>query len=225
MAKLILMRHGQSCWNLNNLFTGWVDIPLSTQGIDEALKGGQRLKNEVIDVIFTSTLVRALMTAMLAMSVNHTTKVPVISHAGESKLEEWSRIYSPLAEEQTIPVLRAWELNERMYGKLQGVNKAELAEQFGAEQVQIWRRSYDIAPPEGESLKMTAARSIPYFQQYIVPYLEQEKNVFVVAHGNSLRSIMMLLDQLSEEEVVSLELATGLPVIYQYTDGNFIKQN
>jgi 2,3-bisphosphoglycerate-dependent phosphoglycerate mutase len=224
MVKLILMRHGQSQWNLYNLFTGWVDIPLSTAGIEEALEGGRRIQNEPIDMIFTSSLIRAQMTAMLAMTVHHSGKVPVILHPGEGKLEEWGRIYSPLAQSQTIPVIRAWELNERMYGQLQGVNKKELADKYGAEQVQIWRRSFDVPPPNGESLEMTAARSIPYFEKIIVPCLQQGQNVFVAAHGNSLRSIMMKLDGLSAQEVVRLELATGLPVIYQYENGRFTKQ-
>lgn len=224
MVKLILMRHGQSQWNLYNLFTGWVDIPLSKEGIDEALEGGRRIQNEPIDIIFTSTLIRAQMTAMLVMALHHSGKVPVILHPGEGRIEEWGKIYSSAAASQTVPVIRAWELNERMYGELQGVNKKELAEKYGAEQVQIWRRSFDVPPPNGESLQMTAARSIPYFKQTIVPRLEQGQNVFIAAHGNSLRSIMMDLDGLSAEEVVRLELATGLPIIYHFENGQFIKQ-
>lgn len=225
MAKLILMRHGQSQWNLYNLFSGWVDIPLSLKGVEEALEGGRQIQNEPIDVIFTSTLIRAQMTAMLAMTVHHSGKVPVILHPGEGKLEDWAKIHSPSAQAQTIPVICAWELNERMYGDLQGLNKAELAEKYGAEQVQIWRRSYDVPPPKGESLKMTAARTIPYFEQAIVPLIKQGLNVFVAAHGNSLRSIIMDLDELSEQEVVKLELPTGLPVIYVYENDKFIKQS
>lgn len=224
MGKLILMRHGQSQWNLYNLFTGWVDIPLSTKGVEEALEGGRRIKDEPIDVIFTSTLIRAQMTAMLAMTVHHSGKVPVILHPGEGKMEEWSHIYSRITEAQTIPVICAWELNERMYGELQGVNKAELAAQYGVEQVQIWRRSFDVPPPGGESLEMTAARSIPYFEQQILPFLERGQHVFVAAHGNSLRSIIMKLDKLNTQEVISLELATGHPIIYTYTNGSFTKQ-
>ncbi len=224
MVKLILMRHGQSVWNLYNLFTGWVDIPLSSQGVEEALTNGRRIKDEPIDIIFTSTLIRAQMTAMLALTEHHSGKVPVILHPGEGKLEEWAHIHSAAAQAQTIPVIRAWELNERMYGELQGVNKQELAEKYGAEQVQIWRRSFDVPPPHGESLEMTAARSIPYFEKQILPCLEQGQNVFVVAHGNSLRSIIMKLDGLTPQEVVRLELATGLPVIYNYENGSFTKQ-
>ena len=224
MVKLILMRHGESQWNLLNLFTGWIDIPLSTNGIKESLDGGRTIQNEPIDIIFTSTLIRAQMTAMIAMTVHASGKVPVILHQGEAKLEEWSKIHNLATEAQTIPVIRAWELNERMYGELQGFNKKELADKFGAEQVQIWRRSYDVPPPAGESLEMTASRTLPYFEQAIVPCLKQGKNVFVAAHGNSLRSIMMKLDGLSPDEVVRLELATGLPVIYLYENGSFTKQ-
>lgn len=224
MVKLILMRHGQSQWNLNNLFTGWVDIPLSSQGVQEALEGGIKIKDEPIDIIFTSTLIRAQMTAMLAMTEHHSGKVPMILHSGEGKLDEWGQIHSPDALSQTIPVIRAWELNERMYGELQGINKTELRQRFGDEQVQIWRRSFDVPPPSGESLEMTAARSIPYFTTTVVPYLQKGQNVFIAAHGNSLRSIIMHLDGLSKEEVVSLELPTGLPVIYTYANGQFTKQ-
>jgi 2,3-bisphosphoglycerate-dependent phosphoglycerate mutase len=224
MAKLILMRHGESEWNLSNLFTGWVDIPLSTGGIKESLAGGEKIKEEPIDIIYTSSLIRAIMTAMLAMTVHASGKVPVILHPGEGKLEEWAQIYSETAREKTIPVIRAWELNERMYGELQGLNKRETAERFGAEQVQIWRRSYDVAPPNGESLKVTAARSLPYFEKHILPRLEEGQNVFISAHGNSLRSIMMKLDHLSPEQVVKLELTTGHPIIYEFHQGHFTKQ-
>ena len=121
----------------------------------------------------------------------------------------------------TVPVYQAWELNERMYGRLQGLNKTKTAEKYGAEQVKIWRRSYDTPPPEGESLAMTAARTIPYFKSQIVPYLDRGENVFVSAHGNSLRSILMHLDGLSKEEVLELELATGEPIIYHYNEGKW----
>lgn len=222
-AKLILMRHGESVWNKLNLFTGWVDVPLSSKGIEESLKGGERIKDTPIDVIFTSTLVRAQMTAFLAMSVHHSKKVPVVLHPHEGHLEEWAKIYGKEAAQNVIPVHRAWELNERMYGELQGLNKAETMEKFGKEQVQIWRRSYDIAPPNGESLALTAARAIPYFQEKVIPVLKQGLNVFIAAHGNSLRSIIMSLDGLSKEEVVRLELATGEPITYEFANNTFAK--
>lgn len=223
MAKLILLRHGQSKWNKRNLFTGWVDVPLSAEGIDEALSAGKLIRDIPIDIIYTSSLIRAQMTAMLVMSEHSAGKVPVVLHPGQGKLEEWANIYSEEAKKNCIPVICAWELNERMYGELQGLNKAETAEKFGAEQVKIWRRSYNIAPPNGESLEMTAARAIPYFNKHIIPRLKENLNVFISAHGNSLRSIIMLLDGLSKDEVVQLELATGVPVVYDYRDGVFAK--
>lgn len=223
MSKLIMMRHGQSQWNEMNLFTGWVDIPLTNKGIEEAIEGGKVIKDIPIDIIFTSSLIRAIMTAMIVMNYHSSGKVPIITHPGEGKLEEWAQIYSDETKKRCIPVIRAWELNERMYGELQGLNKAETAEKFGADQVKLWRRSYDICPPNGESLELTAARSIPYFEKTIVPQLKQGKNVFISAHGNSLRSIIMELDNLSKQEVLNLELATGAPIIYDYRDGNFIK--
>lgn len=222
-ATLILMRHGLSEWNSLNLFTGWVDVPLSKKGIDEALAGGKAIRDIPIDVIFTSSLIRAQMTAMIAMLGHSSGKVPVIQHKGEGKLEEWSTIHNPKAKEKTVPVYEAWQLNERMYGDLQGLDKNETREKYGADQVKIWRRSYSTPPPHGESLEMTAARSIPYFRDNIVPYLKRGQNVFIAAHGNSLRSIIMDLDKLTKEQVVALELATGLPVIYRYSEGAFQK--
>jgi 2,3-bisphosphoglycerate-dependent phosphoglycerate mutase len=224
MTKLIMMRHGESCWNQRNLFTGWVDVPLSPKGIQEALEGGKRIKDLPIDIIFTSTLVRAQMTAFLAMSEHHSGKVPVVLHPNEGKLGEWGKIYSDQAQSEIIPVIYSWELNERMYGELQGLDKAETAKKFGDDQVKIWRRSYDTAPPNGESLAMTAARSIPYFREKIVPVLKKGQHVFISAHGNSLRSICMYLDNLSKEQVVNLEIATGAPIIYDYQNGKFKKE-
>jgi 2,3-bisphosphoglycerate-dependent phosphoglycerate mutase len=221
MSKLIMMRHGQSTWNKLNLFTGWVDIPLSEEGIQEAIEGGQNIKNIPIDVVFTSSLIRSIMTAMLVMNQHCSEKVPVILHQHEELFGDWSKIYSETTQQQCIPVIRAWELNERMYGELQGLNKEDTIKKYGAEQVQLWRRSYNTCPPKGESLAMTAERSIPYFRNTIVPYLEQGQNVFISAHGNSLRSIVMFLEGLSQEQVIKLELATGHPLIYTYEQGLF----
>lgn len=224
MALLIMLRHGESEWNRQNQFTGWVDVPLSSKGVEEALKAGELIKDIPIDVIFTSTLIRAQMTLMLAMLKHSGKKVPILLHEGEGRLEEWGKIYSSKAEDETVPVYKSWHLNERMYGELQGLNKAETAEKFGKEQVKIWRRSYSTPPPSGESLEMTAARTIPYFEETIVPYLKRGKNVFISAHGNSLRSIIMDLDGLSKEEVVNLEIATGSPLLYEYKAGAFTKK-
>ncbi len=224
MSKLILLRHGQSEWNRLNQFTGWVDIPLSTGGIEEALQAGREIADIPIDIIFTTTLVRAQMTAFLAMTQHKSGKVPVVLHTGEGNLETWGQIHSQKAVEMTIPVVRAWELNERWYGDLQGLNKAETAEEYGAEQVQIWRRSYDTCPPNGESLAGTAGRSIPYFEEQVVPQLNEGRNVLISAHGNSLRSIIMILDKLSKDEVVKLEIPTGEPIVYDYVNGECVKQ-
>lgn len=220
-SKLILLRHGQSEWNKLNLFTGWVDIPLSMKGIEEALEAGEKIAEIPIDVIYISSLMRAQMTAMIAMAGHKGGRIPQILHTGEGKLDEWAKIHNPKAAKTTIPVITAWELNERMYGDLQGLDKRETMDQYGEEQVHIWRRSFDTPPPNGECLADTAARSIPYFQEKIVPHLASGQNVFISAHGNSLRSIIMHLDNLSKEEVLKLELGTGVPIIYEYEGGEF----
>lgn len=221
--KLILMRHGQSAWNQKNLFTGWVDIPMDEVGVQESIEGGKKIRDIPVDVIYTSTLVRAQTTVVLAMMHHASGKIPVFQHPGEGRLAEWSHINSDATREGTIPVFAAWELNERMYGDLQGLNKAETAKKYGDEQVRIWRRSFDVAPPNGESLKMTAARTIPYFQKQIVPHLQKGESAFVVAHGNSLRSIVMHLEGLSNEEVLNLEIATGAHRVYTYEKGKWTK--
>ena len=184
------MRHGESQWNLENRFTGWVDVPLSEKGIAEAKNAGESLKKEGIrfDRAYTSDLQRAQNTLKLMLEV--------LGQTG-------------------IPIEKDQALNERHYGELQGLNKAETAKKFGDEQVKIWRRSYDIAPPGGESLKDTAERALPYFEQRIVPDLKRGLNVLVSAHGNSLRAIVMHLDHLTKEQVLELNLATGVPILYQ----------
>jgi 2,3-bisphosphoglycerate-dependent phosphoglycerate mutase len=224
MSKLILMRHGESCWNKLNVFTGWVDIPLSQKGIEEALEGGKRIQNIPIDIIFTSTLVRAQMTTFLAMSQHKSGKVPVVMHPEDHKLNKWGQIYDEEAKANTIPVIYSWELNERMYGELQGLNKADTKKKFGEEQFMLWRRSYETPPPHGESLEMTAERALPYFNKSIVPHLVKGKNVFVSAHGNSLRAICMFLDDLTHEEVVKLEIPTGVPILYDFSHNKFKKE-
>lgn len=206
-GTLILLRHGASVWNDKNLFTGWVDIPLSAKGVEESRQAGEAIAHLPIDIIFTSTLIRAQMTAMLAMLQSGRT--PCIVH-------EDVVIHHAKVRDEVIPVRTAWQLNERMYGELQGMNKDETRQKFGAEQVHLWRRSFDEAPPGGESLKMTSERTIPYFQEQIVPCLDQGKNVFIAAHGNSLRSIVMKLENLSSTEVVELEIPTGVPWIYEW---------
>jgi 2,3-bisphosphoglycerate-dependent phosphoglycerate mutase len=198
-GKLVLVRHGQSQWNLENRFTGWVDVPLSPLGIEEACKAGQMLKNLHIhfDQAFTSKLQRAKNTLTL-----------ILGEIGQSDL----------------PITDDVALNERHYGALQGLDKKETADKYGADQVHIWRRSYDVPPPtdktsdnpEGisESLKDTAARTLPYFKAQIMPLVKAGKNVLVAAHGNSLRAIVMDLEQMTKEQVLELNIATASPIIY-----------
>lgn len=217
MSYLILVRHGQSVWNAQNLFTGWVDVPLSEKGIDEANRAGKLIADFKIDVVYTSELMRAQMTASLIMMHNQKSG-PVVMVHNEGKMSDWA-ICDPNSFSKMTPMYKSWRLNERMYGDLQGLNKQDMRDQFGDEQVQIWRRSFSTPPPKGESLEMTAKRTIPYFEEQIVPALKSGKNILVSAHGNSLRSIIMDLDDLSPEEVVSLELETGKPIFYEYADG------
>jgi 2,3-bisphosphoglycerate-dependent phosphoglycerate mutase len=194
MSELILIRHGESEWNAENRFTGWVDSPLSDKGRAEAKQAGDRLAAEGVrvDLAFTSTLRRAIDTGRIVLDI-----------LGQGELEQ----------EQ------AWELNERFYGALTGRNKVQTAQEFGEEQVHIWRRSYDIPPPGGESLKDTARRTLPYFERVIVPATRKVAAVLVSAHGNSLRSIIKELDGLDNEAVTRLEIGTGVPIIYEMVDG------
>lgn len=193
LADLILIRHGQSVWNAENRFTGWTDVDLSDRGVKEAEEAGIELRDQVIDVIHTSDLIRAKRTAEIVILANVCSKETVTKSD--------------------------WRLNERNYGSLQGLNKAETAEKHGAEQVRIWRRSFDVAPPEGESLEMTAKRTIPYFEEEIRPDLESGMSVLVSAHGNSLRSIVMHVEGISPNDIVSFEIQTGVPRYYDYSDG------
>ena len=198
MALLILIRHGQSIWNAANLFTGWENVGLSQKGILEAKNAAEELTNINLDSVFTSELIRAQKTAEILIEGNSQTKPTSI-----------------------ISDLR---LNERHYGDLQGMNKDDARKEFGEEQVHIWRRSFDIPPPNGESLKMTAERTLPCFDELIKPELKLNKNVLVSAHGNSLRSIVMKLEQIDENSIVKLEIPTGVPRIYSFENEGFILQ-
>lgn len=188
MATLVLVRHGQSQWNLENKFTGWVDVELTPLGNDEAKNAGVKLKNYKFDQAFTSDLKRAQNTLQHILNETKHTHIPIIKDKA---------------------------LNERHYGDLQGLDKAETAKKYGDAQVKIWRRSYDIPPPNGESLKDTAARTLPYFNNTIMPLLKSGKNIIIAAHGNSLRSIVMELDKLTKEQVLELNLGTALPIVYE----------
>jgi 2,3-bisphosphoglycerate-dependent phosphoglycerate mutase len=188
MARLILLRHGESQWNLENRFTGWVDVPLSPRGIQEATYAGEKMRSFKFDRAFTSVLARA---------------------------NETLRLVLETISQTDIPIEKDKALNERMYGELQGLNKDETAKKYGEAQVKIWRRSYDVRPPGGESLKDTAERVLPYYERTIKPYLQKGDTILVAAHGNSLRALIMELEQLSQEQVLELNIPTGAPLLYE----------
>ncbi len=192
VGTLVLVRHGQSQWNLENRFTGWVDVPLSAAGEQEARKAGELLKGVQFDYAFTSALVRA---------------------------QETLRIILDVIGQPDIPIERDQALNERHYGDLQGLNKDETASKFGTEQVHIWRRSFDVNPPNGESLKDTRDRVLPYYRAHIEPLVKQGKRVLVSAHGNSLRALVMTLDNIPQNGIPDLNIPTGAPMRY-LIDGN-----
>ncbi len=215
MFKLVLLRHGESVWNKENLFTGWTDVGLSEKGLQEAAEGGRQLRKQgfVFDVAYTSVLKRAIKTLWLA-------------------LEEMDQMW--------IPIHKTWRLNERHYGALQGLNKAQTTEKYGEAQVKIWRRSYDVPPPAltadddrypgkdpryadltvaelplTECLKDTVARTLPYWHEIIAPSVRSGKRVIIAAHGNSLRGLVKYLDNVSEQEIVGLNIPTGIPLVYE----------
>jgi 2,3-bisphosphoglycerate-dependent phosphoglycerate mutase len=188
MAQLVIFRHGQSLWNLENKFTGWVDVELSPKGLEEAEKAGQKLQGYHFDRAYASDLRRAQETLTIALAAaKHAPLQPIYDKA----------------------------LNERMYGDLQGLNKEETAQKFGVDQVKIWRRSYDIPPPNGESLKDTADRVLPYFENEIVPQLKAGKNIVIAAHGNSLRALIMYLEKMTPEQILEFEIGTAVPRVYE----------
>lgn len=187
MSKLVIVRHGQSEWNKANIFTGWVDVDLTETGVAEAQKAGELLKDYKFDEAFSSTLLRA----------NRTLDI-ILDKIGQTD----------------IPITKSEKLNERMYGDLQGKNKDEARAEFGEEQVHIWRRSFDVPPPGGESLKDTLERVTPYFEKVIEPELRKGKNIIITAHGNSLRSLIMKLENIAPENIVSVEIPTGVPKVY-----------
>jgi 2,3-bisphosphoglycerate-dependent phosphoglycerate mutase len=218
MHKLVLLRHGESVWNKENRFTGWTDVELSEKGVEEGKAAGKVMKEAglTFDIAFTSMLKRAIKTYFLAA-------------------EEMDLLW--------VPVIKSWKLNERSYGALQGLNKAETAAKHGDEQVKIWRRSYDIAPPVlapdderaphnqpayksidpnelpyTESLKDTVARFVPYFESTIAPEIKKGKNVIIAAHGNSLRALVKYLDNVSEKDILELNIPTGIPLVYELDD-------
>ncbi len=204
MNKLVLLRHGQSQWNLENRFTGWKDVPLTNQGVDEAKKAGLLIKKNNIkfDNIFSSNLERANKTAEIAIK--------------EAEMYH-------LFKNNKLLYVKEKNLNERDYGDLVGLNKTETADKFGKDQVHIWRRSYDTPPPNGESLKDVVDRVSPYFNEKIEPLLLNGKNILIVAHGNSLRAIMIEVGLYQPKEISSIELPTGQPLCLDYNNGKIIE--
>ena len=191
--NLVLVRHGQSEWNAKNLFTGWKNPVLTETGVKEAISAGKLIKDEKInfDTMYTSELIRAQLT-------------------GNTILE--------IINQSDIPIIKDIALNERNYGSLAGLNKDDARKKWGEEQVHIWRRSYDVPPPDGESLKNTAERVLPYFNKEILPKVVSGSNILIAAHGNSLRSLIMQLDELSKEEILNLEIPTGAPIKYKFDE-------
>jgi len=218
MSYLILVRHGESQWNLDNKFTGWVDVPLSKKGIGEAMACAKALKGIDLEFAFTSTLERAQETLLLVLAQQK--KTGIFLHKGK-KRHDWSNHPKQFTKNE-IPIYSDEALNERYYGKLQGKNKDAMRKKYGEEQVFVWRRSFDVRPPGGESLKDVYKRTIPYFKKEILPYLKKG-DVIVSAHGNSLRAIMKDLDNISDEQIPYLDLETGKPVIYKYSKGKLTK--
>ena len=194
-SQLAIVRHGQSAYNLENKFTGFADVDLTAQGREEAVMCGRKLQKMRFDDAFTSVLKRAIETLDI-----------ILDTIGQKNL----------------PIFKDAALNERNYGDLQGLNKAETAEKYGAGQVNLWRRSFDVAPPGGESLKQTQERVLPYYYAHIEPLLQQGKNVLIVAHGNSLRALMMHLENISPEAIAHIELLTGVPRVYDFDDSGKI---
>jgi len=189
MIPVVLLRHGESQWNLENRFTGWTDIPLSQKGIEEARAAGEKLKGYTFDCAFTSVLKRAIDTLDIVLEI---------------------------VGQKNIPIDYDQALNERHYGDLQGLNKAETAKKYGDAQVKIWRRSFDVRPPNGESLKDTADRVMPHWEKKILPRVVKGDRILISAHGNSLRALVMHLNNLSKEEVLELNIPTGVPLVYEF---------
>lgn len=216
MSSLFLVRHGQSIWNLQNRFTGWIDISLSRQGVIEAQQAALLLVDEHFDVAFTSTLLRAQDSLYEILRQNRYCAQYVRVHEQSSEWYEHFTATEGDANELKIYVTE--KLNERYYGDLQGLNKDWASRHYGAEQVHRWRRSYDVPPPNGESLEMTAARTLPYYREHIVPHLLKGESVLISAHGNSLRAIIMHIEQMTPRQIMDYELATGTPHRYTFNE-------
>jgi 2,3-bisphosphoglycerate-dependent phosphoglycerate mutase len=213
MAKLVIVRHGESVWNKENRFTGWMDVGLSDKGIKEAENAGKILKNYKFDSIYISHMMRAIHTLQLILKHTKDQRTPVIYHDDDMKIREREHHTGDVSTE--LPIFQSKAIAERYYGDLQGLNKAETAKKYGDEQVHKWRRSFDIRPPNGESLKDTLARVRPYWEKKIMKDLQNGKTVLIVAHGNSLRAIVKYLEKISDNDIPNLEIPTGLPIEYE----------
>jgi len=213
LSNLILVRHGQSQWNLENRFTGWMDVPLSEKGINEAISAGKKLKDFEFDTIYVSHMLRAIQTLHYILLESNSERTPIIFHE-EERVRKREHHKGDIKNE--IPIFMSVDLAERYYGDLQGLNKQKTREKYGNDQVHLWRRSYNIKPPGGESLEDTCKRTTPYYKKYIEKDLNNGKNVLVSAHGNSLRAITMYVENLSEKEIPNVEIPTGVPIIYSF---------
>ena len=221
MSHLILIRHGESRWNISNKFSGWTDVPLSEVGINEALIAAKKLEGLRLDIAFTSKLTRAQETLLLILAKQDYTGI--FLHKSKKRFS-WS-LHPKVFDKYEIPIYSDNSLNERYYGSLQGMDKNKARKKFGEKQVFKWRRSWDVKPPKGESLKDTYKRSVPYFIKKVLPELKSGKNVIVSAHGNSLRAIIKYLERISDEEIPHLNLPTGKPIIYKWRNGRLKKDN
>ena len=215
MSRLILVRHGQSQWNLENRFTGWTDVPLSEKGIEEAISAGEKLKDIEFDTMYVSHMLRAIQTLHYILIKSNSKRTPIIYHEEKRVLNREHHTGDP---ENEIPIFMSVDLAERYYGDLQGLNKQKTREKYGDEQVHIWRRSYDVKPPGGESLKDTCDRTTPYYKEHILKDLQEGKTVLVSAHGNSLRAITMYIETISEQEIPNVEIPTGVPIVYTFDE-------
>ena len=219
MAKLFLQRHLKSQWNLENRYAGWVDNPLSDEGLSMADEAAELLKGERFDVVFTSPLSRNQQTTLEILK--RLDQKPLFLHVDGGKREQWETFEG--GNGTCLPAYVSEKLNERYYGKLQGLNKEESKKTFGEDQIKLWRRSYDIAPPEGESLKDTLNRVLPFYQEKIEPLLKEGKNVLIVSSGNTLRSIVKYAESISDDEIINFEIGFGGLVKYEF-DGKEYKK-
>lgn len=216
MVKLVIVRHGESLWNKENRFTGWMDIDLSEKGLKEAKKVGKILKNYRFDSIYVSHMIRAIHTLQLILEQTKDKRVPIIYHEDDKDIRKRERhTGNPLNE---LNIYQSKAIAERYYGDLQGLDKTETAKKFSDEQVHIWRRSFDVRPPNGESLKDTLKRVLPYWEKKIKKDLKDGKTVLIVAHGNSLRAIVKYLEKISDQDIPNHEIPTGMSIEYELDD-------